>query len=73
MLESMGASRQAAQVWRDIGDLMSAHGEHQDACMAYDRALECMGLAKAPDSAVAPKTAESQVLEFDAAQLLSSG
>lgn len=47
MLESMGASRQAAQIWRDIGDLMSRGGEHAEACVAYDRALESMGLVNA--------------------------
>ena len=47
MLEAMGASRHAAQIWRDIGDLMRRQGEHADACVAYDRALESMGLVSA--------------------------
>lgn len=46
MLETMGASRQAAQIWRDLGDLLSRQGEHAEACVAYDRALESMGLAQ---------------------------
>jgi len=51
MLESMGASRQAAKIWRDLADLMSRQGQHEEACIAYDRALESMGLG----SATAPK------------------
>jgi len=52
MLESMGASRQAAQIWRDLGDLMKQQGEHADACLAYDRALESMGVSQAPTPVV---------------------
>lgn len=46
MLEAMGATRQAAQTWRDIGDLMMSEGHPAYACVAYDRALESMGVAK---------------------------
>lgn len=48
MLESMGASRQAAKIWRDLADLMTRQGQHAQACVAYNRALESMGLASAP-------------------------
>lgn len=47
MLESMGASRQAAQIWRELGDLMRREGESTGACVAYDQALVCMGLPNA--------------------------
>lgn len=45
MLEAMGASRKAAKIWRDLGDLMIRQGQPTEACVAYDRALESMGLA----------------------------
>ncbi len=48
MLETMGASRKAAKIWRELGDLMNRQGQHESACVAYDRALESMGLAAAP-------------------------
>lgn len=48
MLESMGASRHAAKIWRELADLMSRQGQHEQACIAYDRALESVGLASAP-------------------------
>ena len=48
MLETMGASRHAAKIWRDLADLMSRQGQHEQACIAYDRALESVGLASTP-------------------------
>lgn len=48
MLESMGASRHAAKIWRDLADLMSRQGQHEQACTAYNRALESVGLASSP-------------------------
>jgi transcriptional regulator with XRE-family HTH domain len=67
MLEAMGASRHAAQTWRDIGDLMSGHGEHADACLAFDRALESMGVAK--DVIVSPPQELTSAASFKVAQL----
>jgi hypothetical protein len=51
MLDSMGATRKAAKIWRELGDLMNRQGQHAQACLAYDRALESMGL---PAAAPAP-------------------
>jgi ATP/maltotriose-dependent transcriptional regulator MalT len=48
MLDSMGATRKAAKIWRELGDLMNRQGQHAQACLAYDRALESMGLPAAP-------------------------
>jgi tetratricopeptide (TPR) repeat protein len=68
MLDAMGASRQAAQIWKDLGDLMRQQGEHGEACVAYDRALESMGLsptAKAPVAAKASPSFQLQELSSD--------
>jgi len=48
MLDAMGATRKAAKIWRELGDLMNRQGQHEQACVAYDRALESMGLAATP-------------------------
>jgi tetratricopeptide (TPR) repeat protein len=68
MLDAMGASRQAAQIWKDLGDLMRQQGEHGEACVAYDRALESMGLSPTAKAPVAAKASPSFQL-----QELSSG
>jgi tetratricopeptide (TPR) repeat protein/DNA-binding XRE family transcriptional regulator len=68
MLESMGASRKAAKIWRELGDLMNRQGQHAQACMAYDRALESMGLVAAP-KAPEPKRAAAPAVEYCASVL----
>jgi len=64
MLDAMGASRKAAKIWRELGDLMSSQGEHADACVAYDRALESMGLP-ADATVPEPKPAAARTLDLD--------
>jgi transcriptional regulator with XRE-family HTH domain/lipopolysaccharide biosynthesis regulator YciM len=44
-LESMGASRQAAAVWRELGDLYRDLGRAEIAIDAYDRALRAVRIA----------------------------
>jgi len=68
MLESMGASRKAAKIWRELGDLMSRQGQHEAACVAYDRALECMGLMAAPN-APQPKPLSARPVEYHVSAL----
>ena len=46
LLDSMGATRQAAQVWRDVADLLKKHGDHDGACVAYDKALASVGVSR---------------------------
>lgn len=48
MLDTMGASRHSAKIWRDLADLMTRQGQHEQACIAYDRALQSVGLASSP-------------------------
>ena len=70
MLEAMGVSRNAAKIWRELGDLMKSQGQHEEACAAYDRALECMGLAagpKVPES----KRVSAPAVEYSASALHS--
>lgn len=73
MLESMGATRQAAKIWRELGDLMNRQGQHEQACVAYDRALESMGLPATPKVPVTRKVkagaASAAVVEYDASVL----
>lgn len=45
MLESMGATRQAAAAWRELGDLYRDLGRVDDAVHAYDRALRAVRIA----------------------------
>jgi cytochrome c-type biogenesis protein CcmH/NrfG len=45
MLESMGATRQAAAAWRQLGDLYRDLGRVDDAVHAYDRALRAVRIA----------------------------
>jgi tetratricopeptide (TPR) repeat protein len=55
MLESMGASRQAAAAWRELGDLYRDLGRAELAMDAYDRALKAVRIAPvAPDTAPNP-------------------
>jgi transcriptional regulator with XRE-family HTH domain len=51
-LESMGASRQAAAVWRELGDMYRDLGRADAAMDAYDRALRAVRIA--PMTVVAP-------------------
>ena len=51
-LESLGASRQAAAVWRELGDMYRDLGRADVAMDAYDRALRAVRIA--PVSIVAP-------------------
>lgn len=69
MLDAMGASRKAAQIWKDLGDLMRQQGEHSDACMAYDRALESMGLSPAAKAPVAHEKQQSVQVELSSARV----
>jgi len=70
MLDSMGATRKAAQIWRDLGDLMKRQEQHQDACVAYDKALECMGLSASPTvPQPKPVTAAARAVEYRASAL----
>jgi tetratricopeptide (TPR) repeat protein/transcriptional regulator with XRE-family HTH domain len=68
MLEAMGASRNAAKIWRELGDLMSRQGQHEQACLAYDRALESMGLAATPE-APRPKRVSTPGIQYNASVL----
>jgi len=70
MLEAMGASRHAAKIWRELGDLMSRQGQHEQACIAYDRALESMGLAATPE-APRPKRVSAPAIQYNASVLTS--
>lgn len=70
MLEAMGASRQAAQTWRELGDLMNRQGQHEQACLAYDRALESMGLAATPEVPL-PKRTSAPAIRYSASVLTS--
>lgn len=45
MLQSMGASRQAASAWRELGDLYRDLGRTEEALSAYDRALLAVRVA----------------------------
>jgi transcriptional regulator with XRE-family HTH domain len=45
MLESMGATRQAAAVWRELGDIYRELGRAEVAMDAYDRALRAVRIA----------------------------
>lgn len=73
MLESMGASRHAAQTWRDIGDLMSRHGQHAEACNAFDRALESMGVTRSAVIASAAVTTQPDAVVSRTRDLQSVG
>lgn len=55
MLETMGASRQAASAWRELGDLYRDLGRAEDAMSAYDRAL--LAVRVAPIAGVKPTVA----------------
>jgi tetratricopeptide (TPR) repeat protein len=55
MLEAMGASRQAAAAWRELGDLYRDLGRTDDALAAYDRAL--LAVRVAPVAGVKPTVA----------------
>jgi tetratricopeptide (TPR) repeat protein/DNA-binding XRE family transcriptional regulator len=68
MLEAMGASRNAAKIWRELGDLMSRQGQHEQACLAYDRALESMGLAATPE-VPRPKRTSAPAIQYNASVL----
>jgi tetratricopeptide (TPR) repeat protein len=50
-LEAMGATRQAASAWRELGDLYRGLRRPDDALDAYDRALRTVRVA--PESALA--------------------
>lgn len=54
LLESMEASRQSAQIWRALGDLLTGEGDSAGACVAYDRALASIGLPGGPKSLASP-------------------
>jgi len=60
LLESMDASRQAAQIWRELGDLLSREGDSAGACIAYDRALASIGL---PQQSAIARISPSQPAE----------
>jgi len=55
-LEAMGAVRQAASAWRELGDLYRELGRPEDALDAFDRALRTVRVA--PESAL---VAEPQI------------
>lgn len=52
MLDSMGASRQAASAWRELGDLYRDLGRTGETLDAYDRALRAVRVA--PTAGVGP-------------------
>lgn len=52
MLEAMGASRQAASAWRELGDLYRDLGRANETLVAYDRALRAVRVA--PMASVRP-------------------
>lgn len=54
LLDSMEASRQAAEIWRDLGDLLTRQGDSASACVAYDRALASIGFPGGPRSQGSP-------------------
>jgi tetratricopeptide (TPR) repeat protein len=59
-LESVGATRQAAAVWRELGDIYRVLGRAEEAMDAYDRALRVVRIA--PVTIGAPsRVAESAV------------
>jgi tetratricopeptide (TPR) repeat protein len=52
LLDTMGATRQAAQIWRDVADLLTQEGDTTGACTAYDRALASMGVTHTTDTPI---------------------
>jgi cytochrome c-type biogenesis protein CcmH/NrfG len=60
MLESMGATRQAAAVWRELGDIYREIGQADAAMDAYDRALRAVRIAPVQAHSLADATAHRQ-------------
>lgn len=61
VLDSMGASRQAAAAWRELGDLYHDLGRAEETIDAYDRALRAVRVA--PAAAAGPVI--GSVVELD--------